>query len=150
MRTLWRNALAGAALLLAAAAVNAQVYRDDPYWRGDRDRDYRRDYGYNAQPYSEIERVQGDLNRAMGFGYLSHGDRRTLEKAQDDLYDLQRQWSRGHYSNHELDEAIGRIQNVVNHGRLSYRERDLLQDDANRLRDLRARGGYRYEPYGYR
>ena len=149
MRKLWRNALIGSALLLAAAAANAQVYRDDPYWRSDRG-DYRRDPGYGRGPFAEIDRVQADLSRAMSLGYLSHGQRRTLEKAQGDLYDLQRQWSRGHYSNHELDEAIGRIQNVVDHGRLSYRDRDVLQEDANRLRDLRASGAYRSAPYGYR
>ena len=79
------------------------------------------------------------MDRTMEMGYLSHGQRKTIMKARKDLDDLQYQWSRGHYSNHELDEAIGRIQNVANSGHLSYQARNMLQDDANRLRDLRAR-----------
>jgi hypothetical protein len=147
---LWRNALIGPGLLLLMGlAANAQVYQDDPYfrpdpgyrgtreYRGDRDRDYRAP-AYSGS-FSEIDQARQDLDRTMEMGYLSHGQRKTIMKARQDLDDLQYQWSRGHYSNHELDEAIGRIQSVANSGHLSYQARNMLQDDANRLRDLRAR-----------
>lgn len=152
--TLWRNALIGSGLLLMGLAADAQVYRDDPYFRRDpdyRDRDpgYRgeRDYRGPASPggsFSEIDQARQDVDRVMEMGYLSHGQRKTLMKAQQDLDDLQFQWSRGHYSNHELDEAISRIQSVANSGHLSYQARNMLQDDANRLRDLRANRSMRY------
>jgi hypothetical protein len=150
MVKLWRTSFIGSGLLLMALTANAQVYQDDPYfrpdpgYRGSRDyRDYGGDRNYRAPAYSgafpEIDQARTDLDRTMDMGYLSHGQRKTLMKARQDLDDLQYQWGRGHYSNHELDEAIGRIQSVANSGHLSYQARNMLQDDANRLRDLRAR-----------
>lgn len=139
---LWRATWIGSGLLLIGLAANAQVYRDDPYFRPDPgyngSRDYRGPTRYSGS-YSEIDQAREDLDRTMEMGYLSHGQRKSLMKARQDLDDLQYQWSRGHYSNHELDEAISRIQSVANSGHLSYQARNMLQDDANRLRDLRAR-----------
>ena len=136
------NAFIGSGLLFIGLAANAQVYQDDPYFRPDAGYRGSRDYPGPARYsgyYSEIDQAREDLDRTMEMGYLSHGQRKTIMKARQDLDDLQYQWTRGHYSNHELDEAISRIQSVANSGHLSYQARNMLQDDANRLRDLRAR-----------
>lgn len=141
-----KSIVIGSSLLLMSVAANAQ-YRDrDDYYRGDRD--YRGGY-YNSG--NIVDQVHYDIERALAVGYLSHGQYRTLQKAQEDLNDFQRSWNRGGFDKHELDEAIGRLQSVVDSRRLPYEMGSRLQDDANRLRDFRAsRGGYGYGGYGYR
>jgi hypothetical protein len=91
-----------------------------------------------------VEQVRSDLDEVINQGYLSHGDRKTLARARRDLDDFQREWTRGHMSFHELNEAITRVQSVADSSRLSDRARNILQDDANRLRDLRSGGQFAY------
>ena len=139
-----KSVVIGSTLLLMSAAANAQ-YRDrDDYYRG------ARGGYYNSG--NIVDQVHYDIERALAMGYLSHGQYRTLQKAQEDLNDFQRSWNRGAFNKHELDEAIGRLQSVVDSRRLPYEMGARLQVDANRLRDFRAsRGGYGYGGgYGYR
>ena len=165
MAGLFRGAaLTGAGMLLMGLAAAQQPYygpQQDPYYRGQPPYDQGRDpyygggpaysgRGYGAPPMSIVGQTHADLEQAMTSGFLSHGDRKTLQHAQKDLYDFERAWSRGRFSRHELDEAIGRIQSVADRGRLPYEARDMLQADANQLRDLRGGRAYGGRPYGYR
>jgi len=50
---------------------------------------------------------------------------------------MQEKLSRGVYDQRELDEVIGAMQRVVADNRLSPRDRDVLNDDLQRLRDYR-------------
>ena len=151
MNRLFSTSFVGIGMLLYGVAAQAQYYpgqrypgRDDGYGNG----------GYRGgdRSYALFDRVRVDLDRAAANSYMSGGDRRRVQKARHDLADFQNRWSRGRFDRHELDEAIGRVQSVVNSSRLSYRDRAALQDDLSRMREFRAyqaQGGDRYGD-GYR
>ncbi len=115
------------ALLLFTVAANAQYPRGNRYY----DRDDYRDRG------GILYQVRGDLDRAESHSYANGGDRKRFNKVREELNDFQRTGNP-----HELNEAIGRLQNVVNDNRLAPRDRDVLADDLYRLRDFRARNGW--------
>jgi hypothetical protein len=106
-------------LLLFTVAANAQ------YPRGDRH-------------YEIFNQVRADLDRAESHSYANGGDRKRFNKVREELNDFQRSGNP-----HELNEAISRLQNVVNDNRLAPRDRNILADDLYRMRDFRARNGWR-------
>jgi hypothetical protein len=143
--------IAGAVLICSTAS--AQYRQDDPYYR-DRRPDYRDDgYRNNANGPDLIRMVEAHLQRVGSEGYRG-GDRRRCDEALRYLYDFDRDMSRGRFDKHDLDKAIERINDVVRHSSLNYREREILAADVDRLRDFRANAGYYagrpYDGYGYR
>lgn len=118
-----RNALLSSTLLLGLGA-SAQVY-------------------HNPNPYTEersdrvIDRVRSDLDQAMNMGDLNRFQRNTLAQASSDLRAVDRQLDRGYFNRQELNGAIGRIQSVMNSGRISEEQRAMLRDDVRRLRSIR-------------
>jgi len=85
-----------------------------------------------------FERVRADLDRAESASYPNGGDRHRFNKVREELNEFQRSGNRG-----ELNEAISALQKVVNKNRLSYQDRDVLNQDLYQLRDFRARNGWR-------
>ncbi|MGI8991329.1 MAG: hypothetical protein ACR2I2_17325 [Bryobacteraceae bacterium] len=141
MKQIFGKSAVGFGMLLigfGAQLGQAQVYDGRGYRGGDR--------GPNAS-YALFDQVQADLNRAATFGYLRGGQRRELAKASRDLAEFEGRWSRGRFDRHELDEAIGRIQHVVDHSGLNYRDRSALLDDVGRMRQFRAYESGRYQGY---
>jgi hypothetical protein len=142
-----------AGVVLICSTASAQYRKDDPYYR-DRRPDYRNDgYGTNANGPDLIRMVQGHLQRAASEG-LRGRDRNRCEDALRQLYDFDRDLSRGKFNRRALDKAIDRVNDVVRNAPLNYRVREVLASDVNRLRDFRANGGnYAGRPYdgfGYR
>ena len=96
----------------------------------------------SAQGYgghrSIIGRTLGDLRRA---GRFAHGGREheRIENARRHLSDFDRALSHGYYDRGRFDEAIDDLHNVVRNNYLPPREHDILNDDLQQLRDLRAR-----------
>lgn len=129
MKRLLATTLAGSALLLFTVSANAQYPRGDRYY--DRD-DYRNRGG------GILERVRADVDRAESHSYANGGDRKRFDRVREELNDFQRTGNP-----HELNEAISRLQKVVNENRLAPRDRDMLADDLYRMRDFRARNGWR-------
>lgn len=133
-----RFLMSSAGLLLLGMAANAQYYPrgDSRYERGyagDYDRgDYYRGRG------DVFARVFADLDRAEAGDRWSSGDHRRFAKVREELSEFQRSGSR-----HELNDAIGALQRVVNDNRMSYRDREVLNADLYQLRDFRARNGWR-------
>ena len=130
-------------LLLGNGLANAQRYGDQPY--------YGRDgYGYGNYGSSGLrlfDQVQEHLERTA---YRAYGSRGRIERTRKDVYDFQRRLNQGRFDKHELDEAIGSVQRVVDSGSIDQRDRYVLMNDLSRMREFRAsRGGYdgRYDPY---
>ena len=73
-------------------------------------------------------------------------DQYRIARTKQELDELQDKLARGYYDQRELDEVIGAMQRVVADNRLSRRDRDLLADDLDRMRDFRAR----HDDYGAR
>jgi len=132
-------------------------YRDDRD-RGDRDRDraYRdddvyhrdRDDRFRGEDWRQrfFERIREDLDHVQSGAFPSGADQYRLARTRQELDELQSKLAAGRYDQRELDEVIGALDRVVRDNRLSYRDRDVLTDDLNRLRDFRVR----HNDYGAR
>ena len=66
--------------------------------------------------------------------------------SKQELDELQNKLANGRYDERQLDSVIGSLQRVVQDNRLARNDRDILNDDLNRLRDFRAR----HDSYGAR
>ena len=136
-------------LLIASTlpAVSAFGQGAGQYDRSYGDRDYAR------QERGLFDKVRIDLDHAGSYPYASRGDRKRFDEARRELFDFESRFDQGRYDRHELDEAIDRIQHVVNSNSLDPRDRGALADDLRRMRDYREyrnhHGDRDYE-YGYR
>ncbi len=125
----------------------APVYRDPR--QGDRDAFYRdREEMFRGDNWraSFFRRVRQDLDYMTSGAYPFNGDRARLARTQMELDELQSKLSAGFYDERELDEVIGGMQAVMQNNRLAPRDRAILADDLNRMRDFRMR----HEEFGAR
>ena len=99
--------------------------RDDffrgPDWRGQMFARIRRDLDYASR-----DSIRGD-------------DRYRLDRTYRELDELQSAYSSGRWDPRSLDDVIQSLDRVVDDNRLAARDREILRDDLNRLRDLRGR-----------
>jgi hypothetical protein len=130
-RLLTMTLLGSSVLLLAGGVANAQY---QPRYG---DRDYDRDDGYRNRGGDVFDQVRYDLERVATNAYWNSGDRHRIDKVREELGEFQRSGNR-----HELNDAIGALQKVVNDNRISFREREMLAGDLDRMRDFRARMGW--------
>jgi hypothetical protein len=88
--------------------------------------------------YSEarnlVQRVQDDL-RALH--PTDHKDRDRINDVLKHLSDLDRKFTKDQFSKGPLSDAIGKLQDVLDHNTLEARERDTLNADIHDLRELR-------------
>src|SRR5438876_9649242 len=94
-------------------------------------------YGYGGHR-SVIGRTLSDLRRASRFARGGREHER-IDNAQRHLSEFDRMLSRGRYDQGRLNEAIEDVHNVVRNNYMPPRQRDILADDLQRLRALRAR-----------
>jgi hypothetical protein len=143
--------------------------RDDRGFQGDRgpqddrDRGYQRDRPGDRRPdmdayYNDrdaffrgnngramlFQRVREDLDHATSGAFPFTGDRARLDRTRMELDELQQKLARGFYDERQLDETSAALQAVVEGNRLAPRDRAMLTDDLNRMRDFRAR----HDDYG--
>ena len=125
-------------------------YREDrPGYRDDRDRAYRDDDVYHRDREDRFrgeemrrrffERIREDLDHVQAGAFPFGADQYRLARTRQELDELQGKLAAGRYDQRQLDEVIGTLARVVRDNRLSYRDRDTLNDDLNRLREFRAR-----------
>jgi hypothetical protein len=139
MRTISRLFLATSLLAAGAASfASAQYYQSPAYQNPNNDR-------------ALFRRAQADLDRASNYPYQSRADRKRFDEAKRDLFDFAARFDQGRYEKKELDHAIDRIQNVLEHNSLDARDRGALDEDMRRMRDFRSfRDSKVYRDYGYR
>lgn len=114
---------------------------------------YDRAYGgwdYGRQDRAVFDRARADLDRASGYPYASRADRKRFDEARGKLYDFQIRFDQGRYDRHYLDEAIDKIQHVVESNSLDPGERGTLSDDLRRMRDYRQFRAHNPAAYAYR
>jgi hypothetical protein len=117
--------------------------------RGDRDGYYRdRDDWFRRGDWRQrlFERVRMDVEHVRSVTFPIGADQYRLAETIRQLDQLQDLLARGRYDRRELDDVIEALQRVLRDNRLSRRDRDVLADDVDRLRDFRAR----YRDYGVR
>jgi hypothetical protein len=128
--------------------------RDEPFHppsRGDREWDRwheeRRDWGRGDEWRGRIfERVREDLDHVQAETFAGGGDQFRLGQVRHELDELQSKLATRSYDERELDDVIFALRTVVRDNRMSPRDRDLLADDLERLRDFREH----HESYGAR
>jgi hypothetical protein len=137
MRTLYRSLFT---IALSAAVLCPLVSAQ----RRDRDRD-RQDRREERGPYGRarglVARVMRDLEQAQRMAPVAGRQRERYENAQRHLSQFDRSLERGDFDKDKLDEAIGDVHNVVRNNVLSPRSRDVLRDDLEALRSMRAARG---------
>jgi hypothetical protein len=117
-------------IMLACFALNA-VAQD---WYHDREQRFR---GEEWRGHV-FEHVRSDLDHIWSAGNASPRERRRLDITKRELNDLQAQLgSGGRYNEHELNDAIDSLVKSSNDQRLAPRDREVLADDASRLKDYR-------------
>lgn len=133
-------------------------FRDDPDrgGRDDRDRGARDDDAYHRDRDDRFRgedmrqrffaRIREDLEHVQSGTFPFGADQYRLARTKQELEEMQGKLAAGRYDQRELDEVIGAMSQVVRDNRLSGRDRDVLNDDLNRLRDFRAR----HNDYGAR
>jgi hypothetical protein len=134
MKKMLLGAMAGAGLLVLSLTglQAAPQYRDQDAWHQDRDSYYRGE-AWHARFF---ERVRMDLDHVQSAAFSGADEDRIVE-TKHQLDELQSKMAAGEYDQPELDSAIGALGKVVADNRLAPRDRDMLTDDLNRMRDYR-------------
>jgi hypothetical protein len=122
----------------------ARVYgaRDEDAYHRDRD-EYFRGQDWRLRFF---QRIREDVQHVRAETFPFTGDQYRLANVAQQLDELQSNLTAGRYDERLLDDVIGAMQRVVRDNRLAPRDRDVLTDDLNRMRDYRAR----HDSYGPR
>lgn len=129
MRSILRSSTAAAAFLLLAGAALAQP----PDWYQQREERYR---GQNWRQHMFTE-IKADLDHVQATTYGGRDEFRLVRTKQE-LDELQSDLAAHRYTEAKLDEVIGTMQRVAADNRMSARDRAIVNDDLQRLRDYRA------------
>jgi hypothetical protein len=142
MKNVLLRTIAGTGLLLFGLSAGMAQDRDRDRGR-DRDRDdtyyQSRDTFFRDQRWKArlFERVRDDLDRVQASTFPVSRDEFRIAKTKQELNELQSKLAAGRYDQPELDDAISSLQKVVDSNKLSPRDREMLADDLNRMRDYR-------------
>lgn len=93
-----------------------------------------------------FQHIREDLEHASAGTFPFGSDQARLGRTKYELDELQGKLARGFYDERELDEVIGALQTVVASNRLRPRDREILNEDLDRMRDFRER----HEQWGAR
>jgi hypothetical protein len=129
MRKTVRSFTAAAAFLILAGAALAQA----PDWYHDREERFRGEH-WRARMFTEIRE---DLNHVQSVTFGGRDEFRLVRTKQE-LNELQGDLTARRYNEAKLDEVIGSLQRVVADNRMGPRDRDILNQDLEHLRDYRA------------
>jgi len=137
MKHLLLRTVAGTGLVLfgLTASMQAQRPRDDDSYHRDRD-DYYRGDQWRARMF---DRIRDDLNHVQTTWFSGGGDQYRLDRAKQELNELQTSMAEHRYNERALDDVVAAMQRVVSDNRLSDRDRSILNDDLARLRQFRVR-----------
>ena len=120
-----RTITAGLAL---AALLGLNAAAQD--WYHDREDRYRGE-GWRSQVFTQ---VRSDLDHVWAYR-ASDKEHRRLDRTRQELTQMQADLDAGRFDNGILNDVIDSIRKSSNDDRLSPRDRDILRDDLNRLRD---------------
>ena len=105
-------------------------YRDDEQYHRE-----NRDHGWWANRL--FERVREDLDHIQAATRIFSSDQFRLARTKQELNDLQRNAAEGRADEKDFDDVIGALERVIADNRLAGRDREMLTDDLNKLRDYR-------------
>jgi hypothetical protein len=115
--------------LMVAAFLGLNAAAQD--WYHDRDNRYR---GERWRAHVFLE-VRTDLDHVWSARRASDRERDRLQRTKEELTKLQADLDQGRWDNGILNDVIDSVRKSANDDRLSPRDRNVLADDVNRLRD---------------
>ncbi len=116
-----------AALILAS--VTSIAFAQD--WHHDRDERY---HGDQWRPHV-FSYVRQDLDHIWSARNASEKENARLDRTKEELTKMQSDLDQGRFDNGLLNDVIDSLKKSANDQRLSPRDRDVLNDDVNRLHD---------------
>jgi len=116
-----------AVLILASVTSIAFAQQD---WYHDRDARYASDQ-WRSQLFSYVSQ---DLDHVWSRG-ASEKENARLNRTKEELTKMQADLDNGRFDNGLLNDVIDSLRKSANDHKLSPRDRDLLNDDVNRLHD---------------
>jgi hypothetical protein len=101
-------------------------------WYHDRDTRYRGDR-WRSHVFAEI---RTDLDHIWSANRAADKERNRLERTKQELSDLQAKLEHGEWDNGHVNDVIDSLRKSADDERLSERDRAVLSDDVNRLKEL--------------
>ena len=106
-------------------------------------------YRYNPEHRRPIEATMHHLQEIAAHNTFSNHERERYDNAMRHLSQFaDRLHERGHFDKDKLDQAIGDVQNIIDHNPMPEGAREQLRRDDNELRRLREHYDERYR-YSY-
>ena len=133
MRNTIRRSLAVGSLLAFGLTFGALAQDRDSSWYQTREGFYHGDQ-WRARLF---DRVREDVDHVQSKTFPVGKDEFRLVRTKQQLNELQDKMAAHRYDQPELDDVIGSLQRVVESNKLSARDRDVLNDDLQHLRDYR-------------
>ena len=116
-------------VVLILALVTSIAFAQD--WYHDRDERYRGDQ-WRPQVFSHIRQ---DLDHIWSARNASEKENARLGRTKEELAKMQADLDQSRFDNGLLNDVIDSLKKSANDQRLSPRDRDVLNDDVNRLHD---------------
>lgn len=100
-------------------------------WHHEREERFR---GDQWRPHIFLH-VRSDLDHIWSAGQASDKERRRLDRTKEELTKMQADLDQGRFDNGMLNDVIDSVRKSSNDERLAARDRAVLADDLNRLKD---------------
>lgn len=130
MWNICRTAAATAGLVILSFSAVAQ----NPDWYEHRQERWRGEE-WRARLFSEVKE---DLDHVQSKTFPIGRDEYRIVRTKQELDELQNDLTAHRYSEAKLDQVIGTLQRVTADNRMSGRDRDILSEDLQHLREYRA------------
>ncbi len=124
-----------AGLLLSALTIAA--FAQD--WYHDRDQRFRGE-GWRKQVFTQ---VRSDLDHIWSARRAADRERERLERTKQELTKMQDDLDHGRWDNGILNDVIDSLRKSADDDRLSQRDRSVLADDVNRLKEFQDQHNHR-------
>ena len=118
--------------MLFGTTASMQAAPQERGWYENRDTFYHGE-GWRMHMF---QRVRDDLDHVQT-SIFRGGDEYRIARTKEELNELQSKMAEHRYDQPQLDDVINSLQKVVADNRLTPRDRDMLNDDLNRMRDYR-------------
>ncbi|HUB30555.1 MAG TPA: hypothetical protein VL967_12700 [Terracidiphilus sp.] len=116
------------AALILASAMSIALAQD---WYHEREERYRGDQ-WRAHVFSQVRQ---DLDHIWSARFASEKENARLDRTKEELTKMQADLDEARFDNGLLNDVIDSIRKSANDQRLSPRDRDVLNDDLNRLHE---------------
>jgi len=118
--------------LLTVVFLGLSTAAQEQDWYHDRDGRYRGDQ-WRSRVFLEI---RSDLDHIWSANQAADKERKRLERTKQELADLQAKLDHGEWDNGHVNDVIDSLRKSANDDRLSERDRAVLNDDVNRLKEF--------------